>query len=281
MIKIKKAGLSLPRIGLLASLLFVSVAQARNTTLMMPIKEVLEQDTVKQTIGPDMTIVFGSATPSEVEFRKQGVVVEGQARPNKIEQWGHSVPLDDASTCQLALGNALQELARQARQSGANAIVGIVSYYKNKIFDSGVEYECHAGMSRAVVTLKANLGKGPGPIALDAGKPGVSRQPIPPASNFAAVGDIQRVPFLDDKGRQGYRIWLTKTPPKVFVISENGRWNSSWGGSGPEELTAIAMKGCINQSGTNCQLYAVDSHVVYRPSVTSENAQAIPVSEVP
>ena len=281
MMQIKKTGLSLSCIGLLASLLFVSAAQARNITLMMPIKEVLEQDTVKQAIGRDMTFVFGSATPSEVEPRRQDVVVEGQAKPYKTEQWGHNVPLDDASTCQLAFGNALQELARQARQSGANAIVGIVSYYKNKIFDSGVEYECHAGMSRAVVTLKANLGKGPGPIALDAGKPGASRQPIPPASNFADVGDIQRVPFLGDKGRQGYRVWLTKTPPKVFVISENGRWNSSWGGSGPEELSAIALKGCINQGGTNCQLYAVDGHVVYHPSAVSENAQAAPVGEAP
>lgn len=272
--QIKKTGLSLSCIGLLASLLCVSAAQARNTTLMMSLKDGLAQAAVSQTVGQDMALVFGSATPSEVEPRRQDVVVEGQAKPYKTEQWGHNVPLDDASTCQLAFGNALQELARQARQSGANAIVGIVSYYKNKIFDSGVEYECHAGMSRAVVTLKANFGKGAAPIGSN-----VSSRLIPAVSDFAAIGDIQRVPFLGDKGREGYRQWLSKMPPKAFVISESGHWKSNWGGSGPDAVADLALKGCHDLDGTNCQLYAVDSNVVYHPSVMSEKMQATQVGK--
>jgi uncharacterized protein YbjQ (UPF0145 family) len=61
------------------------------------------------------------------------------------------------TACKRAAIQALQELQRKAKTAGANAVVNIVSYYKNNTFASTTQYECHAGGTGGHLTFKGTL----------------------------------------------------------------------------------------------------------------------------
>jgi dienelactone hydrolase len=84
---------------------------------------------------------------------------------------------------------------------------------------------------------------------------------LPPATNFAEVHDVNAIPFIGEKGRDGYRSFLTKNHPRAFVISESGRW--SWAEMGDDPLKR-ALDTCRKNSETECRLYAVDDQVVWK-----------------
>jgi dienelactone hydrolase len=87
--------------------------------------------------------------------------------------------------------------------------------------------------------------------------------PFPPPTNYAAVTDIDAVPYLNDKGRKTYLKFLSDPKPKVFVFSPTGLSASFNGGFDP---LGRAMNACKKYS-RKCQIYAVDDHVVWsRPT---------------
>jgi len=81
--------------------------------------------------------------------------------------------------------------------------------------------------------------------------------PLP--TRFAAVDDVTAVPFLDDNGRKGYRVFLTKEMPRVCVISPDGTVVESDGGYDP---LARAL-GLCQKNGRACRPYAIDDAVVW------------------
>lgn len=82
---------------------------------------------------------------------------------------------------------------------------------------------------------------------------------FPPASNFAAIGDVDAVPYLDDEGRQAYREFLSEPSPKVFVISPAGLAASFNSGFDP---LGRAMRACADRA-QRCQVYAADNDVTW------------------
>jgi dienelactone hydrolase len=90
-------------------------------------------------------------------------------------------------------------------------------------------------------------------------------------SGFAAVDDVDAVPFLSDAGRDGYRNFLTRTLPRAFAISASGAW--SWAEDGDDPVSQ-ALDNCRKNSGESCKLYAVNDYVVW----TGERASA-PVTQ--
>jgi hypothetical protein len=91
-------------------------------------------------------------------------------------------------------------------------------------------------------------------------------------SNFAAIDDVNAVPYVNEQGRKGYVNWLQRQSPKAFVISEEGRWNSDSGNHTIDKNQSAdpvirAMRACQSRGLKSCALYAVDSNVVYQPSV--------------
>lgn len=83
-----------------------------------------------------------------------------------------------------------------------------------------------------------------------------------------AIDDVNSVPMLDDRGKQGYRDWLGKPMPRAFVIAEGGKWNSTWGtnprnSEDPKDPTQRAMVQCQRRGLKSCRLYAVDDRVVW------------------
>lgn len=80
-----------------------------------------------------------------------------------------------------------------------------------------------------------------------------------PATKFAALADQNAVPFLNDKGRDGYRQFLGFPKPRAFVIAPDGGWAASARGGDP---LAAAMGTC-GKMHQGCRAYAVDDNVVW------------------
>ena len=83
--------------------------------------------------------------------------------------------------------------------------------------------------------------------------------PAPPPTKFAALADPSVVPYMNDRGRDGYRQFLTYRKPRAFAISPDGGWFASARGVDP---LAMALENC-GKTHQGCRLYAVDSDVVW------------------
>jgi hypothetical protein len=98
----------------------------------------------------------------------------------------------------------------------------------------------------------------------------VSLRPVENRVQFAdnPIQNVDSVPLLNERGRQGYREWLTKKPPRAFAIAEDGSWNSTWGtnprnADDPKDPAERAIAHCQRRGVANCRLYAVDNTVVW------------------
>ncbi|WP_219213422.1 dienelactone hydrolase family protein [Variovorax boronicumulans] len=86
----------------------------------------------------------------------------------------------------------------------------------------------------------------------------------PPASGFALLDAVDRVPDQSIASLSGYRVFLTKNTPRAFAVNAQGGWGSAWGGADP---TGRAMESCARKSTSGeCHLYAVDDKVVWNPT---------------
>jgi uncharacterized protein YbjQ (UPF0145 family) len=132
------------------ALLLTSVAQARDTTLHLPVKEVLEDAEAKAKLGTDVALFFGKqATPPVAQSLGEGLTNK------KTNAFGKP----DETACKWAMLSALIQLIDRARELGADAVVEIKSDYKKVEFVSDSEYECHAGGVMAGVALKGRFVK--------------------------------------------------------------------------------------------------------------------------
>ena len=98
----------------------------------------------------------------------------------------------------------------------------------------------------------------------------IADTPRPAATNFAAIDNVAAVPFVTDKGRDGYRDYLAKSAPRAFAISGSGAW--SWAEEG-DDPASRAVAACQKNSKVPCQLYSVDNDIVW-----NEASTAAPVS---
>jgi hypothetical protein len=81
----------------------------------------------------------------------------GEAKPSVTTQSGRVIPREDEPTCRDAMRQALADLTQKAHTKGGNAIVEVSSFYNRLEMRSNDVYECHAGMTRAVVELKGKV----------------------------------------------------------------------------------------------------------------------------
>jgi len=84
--------------------------------------------------------------------------------------------------------------------------------------------------------------------------------PYPSKSDFAPIGDIDKVPYIKENGKEAYRLFLTKSFPRVFVISEKGNYAWEFGGEDPIDG---ALTRCESRANMKCKVYAVDDFVVW------------------
>jgi dienelactone hydrolase len=85
--------------------------------------------------------------------------------------------------------------------------------------------------------------------------------PMPARTDFAALDDVNAVPFVSESGRKAYRDYLTKLTPRAFAVSAGGSW--TWAEEG-EDPAGRALATCNARSSQPCQLYSMDEHIVWK-----------------
>lgn len=275
-------GFLLRRILWLLVLSSVSLAShARNTKLLLPIYEVTNLPSTQQLVGTDMAFHFGAAWPEKLGSEPNMIGeawARGVASPMQSGPMGRTETKSDEQTCREALRKALADLSGQARGRGGNGVVGIVSFYERVEMNSPSAYECHAGMTRAVVELRGRIIKVEPSLvaALQArslvgtyGKTadGAAAGPASLSGIGSEINDTSLLPNASDRMKERYRVFLAKPLPRAFAISEGGEWWMAWGKVPHDPDTPPAeraVRDCQKSYGKPCVLYAVDNTVVYR-----------------
>lgn len=89
------------------------------------------------------------------------------------------------------------------------------------------------------------------------------------ASGYAAIDDLDAVPYLSANGRLGYGRFLERPTPRAFALAPNGAWGYADGfkpsdATLPTDPIERALRVCAKRS-TECRLYAVNRAVVWTP----------------
>lgn len=278
------------------------MAQARNDKLLLPIDAAVRSKGTQALLSQDIALRFGKASAVGAEIISSNVDVHAVADPysfnngnNNGNNYGNSRRdrRSDDQVCLDAFRKALVELQQRARSNGGGAVVGIVSDYNKMEFDSVEVYECHVGMTRAVVDLRGQVARGampqaartaPAAPALAAAVPApqsavalapaapaavaAAAQPLLIASGFANINDVDAIPYLSDKGREDYRQWVARPTPKAFAIAPTGHWFGAWSlkpmdPTHPADPAERALLVCSQRAQMPCKLYAVNGSVVW------------------
>ena len=134
---------------LMVSLLAAAAAQARNDKYLLPIKAALESTEAGEKPDGSVRFLFGKQAAGSVVTKLATVTPHGKANTRRT---------DDVKACNAAFLAALVEFQKYAKKAGANAVVNIVSYYKNVEMPSPTEFECHAGVAAHAI-LRGDLVK--------------------------------------------------------------------------------------------------------------------------
>lgn len=87
------------------------------------------------------------------------------------------------------------------------------------------------------------------------------RDRVPAPTAYASIDDAQAIPFINDKGRARYSVYLKAAAPKAFVINQRGGWR--WISNDTDAMRKT-LSICLANSGAKCWLYAVDNQVVWQ-----------------
>jgi hypothetical protein len=137
---------------LVAAALFLAApaAIARDNALHLPLADVIAQGRASgQLDGSVAFYLEGARTPAV----KQAL---GAASVNRKT---NAVNKSDEQACQWVTLGALAALQETAKRKGANAVVGMVSNYKNRPWSHATQYECHAGGILAGVAFKGTYAR--------------------------------------------------------------------------------------------------------------------------
>lgn len=130
---------------LLAAALAIAPAVARDSVLHLPISSVLDPSYSQGKLDAGVALYFaGQKTPAIAARLGDGV----------SNRKTNSVGKSDEESCRWAMLSATMALQQEAKSRGANAVVGIVSYFRKNEFRSATEFECHAGGLMTGVALK-------------------------------------------------------------------------------------------------------------------------------
>lgn len=139
---------SVSRLALaLLALAVAGPAAARNDEMKFSIADALRTPDAKAKLDPSIRLYFGS-TPGGVER------TIGETRTNKKT---NSFNKTDQQACEWAFLSAVLALQQKARKTGGDAVVGIVSNYKDRRFSSTTQYVCGVGNVVAGVAFKGTI----------------------------------------------------------------------------------------------------------------------------
>lgn len=123
-------------------------AHAEDRKLMMPISAAMAANDAGTRLSDSVKYYFGTQkTPKVLE----------KLSTDKTSQKTNAVGKSDEKACNWAFLSAMLRLEKRAKDLGANAVINIVSNYKNVEFSSETEFECHGGTIMAGVALKGDF----------------------------------------------------------------------------------------------------------------------------
>lgn len=125
-------------------------AVARDTEVLLPLQDVTDDSYSRgQLDGSVRFYLEGQSTPAVLD-------TYGEAVSNRKT---NAVNKSDSEACRWVTLSALVALQEEAKGRGANAVIGIVSWYKRRTFADAEKVECHAGAIMAGVTLRGTYAK--------------------------------------------------------------------------------------------------------------------------
>ncbi|NMM80843.1 excinuclease ATPase subunit [Acidovorax sp. SRB_14] len=134
----------------LVALSAVTLVQARNDALMLPLEQVVQMGLDQGKLdGSVKFYLSGAKTPKT--SANLGVDISNKKT--------NGVGKDDVTACNWAALSVLIAFEASAKQKGANVVVDIHSFYKRNVVKDSVNYECHAGNIMTGVTLKGSYAR--------------------------------------------------------------------------------------------------------------------------
>ena len=135
--------------ALMLLIVIAAPGHARDDKYLLPIKTALDSAEPRQKPDGAVKFFFGQESTPSIASKLGRVTPHGKAHTRRTE---------DVKACNLAFVAALMEFEKHAKQTGANAVVDVVSYYKNVEMASATEFECHAGAAAHAI-LRGDLVK--------------------------------------------------------------------------------------------------------------------------
>jgi uncharacterized protein YbjQ (UPF0145 family) len=125
-------------------------ALARDTVVLLPLADVIDESYSRgQLDGSVRFYLDGEHTPAVLDTL-------GEAVSNRKT---NAVNKSDSEACRWVTLSALIALQEEARGRGANAVIGIVSWYKRRTYSDAEKVECHAGTIMSGITLRGTYAK--------------------------------------------------------------------------------------------------------------------------
>jgi hypothetical protein len=123
-------------------------AAARDEQKLYPIGQALRSPAAQGKVDPGIRLFFGN-----------------QRHPNITKDFGqwptnkktNAFAKSDLQACEWVFLSAVIALQERARKEGGNAVINIVSNYRNIVTNSETEYVCGAGALIAGVALKGRV----------------------------------------------------------------------------------------------------------------------------
>jgi hypothetical protein len=144
--------LTFGKMGMLVVLttLLAVPAQARDERLHLSLQDALETATASGKLDKNIPLYFGKQG-----YPKAANELGAYTTNKKTNFFGKS----DKQACEWAFLSAVIALQERAKKEGGNAVVGIISVYKNAQFSSETEFECGAGSVTGGVALRGKVVK--------------------------------------------------------------------------------------------------------------------------
>jgi len=123
---------------------------AADKVLHLDVKDVLDSSFSEGKLDGSVKFYFaGQSTPKVLKTMEEDVTNK------KTNAFGKS----KEEACKWVMLSALLTLQESAKARGANAVIGIVSYYKKVEYKNASQFECHAGNIMSGVALKGRYAK--------------------------------------------------------------------------------------------------------------------------
>ena len=136
-------------LALVLGLSFIAtVADARDDRIRLPLANVLSSPQAQARLDPGIALYFGQMPYAQPAQRL------GTFTANEKTNFTNKTDIDG---CNWVFLSAVRKLQEYARRQGGNAIVNVISVYKNQPFSSETEFECGAGTFVGGVALRGEV----------------------------------------------------------------------------------------------------------------------------